>query len=263
MYITLKYLVLTVVFVNLLLNDKYLKSHGFPKCFINLYIRSAGGLSHWDQYLSLSTAFRHSCFLPLLTSKDNDTMQTTNIRKSHVDLPRLYNIYYCMKDRCFNPKNLSYHRYGGRGITVCEEWKNDKEKFFDWSLINGYEEGLQIDRIDNDGNYEPGNCRWVSVKDNCRNTSKTIFVEYGGERKPLIEWCEILGISYARTSDRLNKGWAVEDAFSDLYNANVYADVKKEKILALQLKLDQMLFFFDANSIVTKYDKLKNKKATS
>ena len=81
---------------------------------------------------------------------------------------RLYIIYRGILGRCFNSKNNSYKYYGGRGITVCPEWTNDYIVFRDWSLSNGYKEGLEIDRIEDNGNYEPSNCSWVTIKENNR-----------------------------------------------------------------------------------------------
>jgi hypothetical protein len=84
---------------------------------------------------------------------------------------RLYKTWRYIKRRTLNPKNKNYKDYGGRGITICDEWKNDVKSFYDWAMSNGYEEnkGLSIDRIDNDGNYEPSNCRWVTQTMQCRN----------------------------------------------------------------------------------------------
>lgn len=82
---------------------------------------------------------------------------------------RLESIYHGMKQRCYYQKHKAYKNYGGRGITVCEEWKNSSKAFFEWALANGYEEHLTLDRIENDGNYEPSNCRWVSQREQCNN----------------------------------------------------------------------------------------------
>ena len=82
---------------------------------------------------------------------------------------RLYTIWVNMKQRCYNSKTDNYEIYGGRGITICDEWFNSSEMFIKWSLSNGYKEGLQINRINNDGNYEPSNCDWVTAKENCNN----------------------------------------------------------------------------------------------
>ena len=77
--------------------------------------------------------------------------------------------WHNMKKRCYDPKNKDYYNYGGRGISICDEWLQDKYSFIEWSLDNGFEEGLEIDRIDNNGNYEPSNCRYVTRKENRNN----------------------------------------------------------------------------------------------
>lgn len=115
---------------------------------------------------------------------------------------RLSIIHSNMIQRCFNPNNPAYYRYGERGITVCDDWKNYKN-FEKWSLENGYSDDLTIDRIDNDSNYEPDNCRWVSIKKNCNNRSSCHYVKAFGERHSLKEWSDILGISYNTLKKRV------------------------------------------------------------
>ena len=102
----------------------------------------------------------------------------------------LRNVHSSMIQRCENPKRQQYSRYGGRGIKVCEEWHN-YENFRKWALENGYKHPLKLDRIDNNGNYEPSNCRWVTNTENCRNKSNNITLVYEGKEKCVKEWCEI------------------------------------------------------------------------
>ena len=93
-------------------------------------------------------------------------------------------------------EDTHYYNYGGRGIIVCDEWKNSFDKFVQWAFDNGYKQGLQIDRIDNNGNYEPVNCRWVDVKQNCRNRGSNVLVEYEGKMLTIVELSEILNRPY-------------------------------------------------------------------
>lgn len=86
---------------------------------------------------------------------------------------RLYLVWRGIKNRCKNPNGSRYYTYGARGITVCAEWDGSFSKFKDWAMGNGYAKGLQIDRIDNNGNYEPGNCRFTTLKENNRNKCNT------------------------------------------------------------------------------------------
>ena len=107
---------------------------------------------------------------------------------------RLYDVWLTMVGRCENPAKGNYPDYGGRGIRVCEEW-HDPNAFMDWAEVAGYEEGLQLDRVDNDGNYEPGNCRWATPSENCRHTRRTRSLTLVGETRCIAEWCEVLPIS--------------------------------------------------------------------
>ena len=94
---------------------------------------------------------------------------THGFTKNRKQLP-LYVVWKGMKKRCLNPNEKQYHDYGGRGIVICDEWKNDAKSFVEWAMANGYEKGLEIDRIDVNGNYEPSNCRFVTSSVNSQNT---------------------------------------------------------------------------------------------
>lgn len=91
---------------------------------------------------------------------------TTHGKSQHT---KLYKVWTSMKQRCTNPNSQNYHRYGGRGIAVCQEWAASFECFYDWAISSGYQDGLEIDRIDNNGGYDPENCHWVTHKVNANN----------------------------------------------------------------------------------------------
>lgn len=95
---------------------------------------------------------------------------------------RLYRVWSVMLDRCENKNNKGYENYGARGITVCDEWKTDFKSFYDWAIENGYQEGLTIDRIDNDNGYFPNNCRWTTKKVQSRNTRQIMITNTSGYR---------------------------------------------------------------------------------
>lgn len=129
---------------------------------------------------------------------------------------RLYKIWIGMKYRCNEPSVPHYHNYGGRGIRVCDEWSSSYESFREWALANGYAHGLTIDRINNDGNYEPDNCRWSTLKEQSNNKRDTIFVTAWGDTKALSYWLADPRCSVTRHAivDRLAKGMTPEDAIS-------------------------------------------------
>ena len=126
---------------------------------------------------------------------------------------RLRHIWNGIKHRCFNPKNKAYNDYGAKGITICKEWLI-YDNFKEWSLNNGYTDNLSIDRINNDGNYEPNNCRWTDKYTQARNRSDTKWIEFNNEIKSLAEWCEIYNVHPDTVGDRLRVGWTVERALT-------------------------------------------------
>lgn len=117
---------------------------------------------------------------------------------------RIYNIWRSMRQRCKNPNCKNYHNYGGRGISVCEDW-NNFQNFYNWSLLNGYKENLTIDRIDVNGNYCPDNCRWVSYKVQENNRSNNRHIEIDGVTHTLGEWSDIAGVRIGTIYSRLKK----------------------------------------------------------
>lgn len=134
----------------------------------------------------------------------------------------LYRVWEGIVARCCSPSLPSYKYYGGRGITVCDEWRHDPEAFCKWGLSNGYKKGLQIDRIDNNKGYSPDNCRFVTRRENLLNTSMNRRLVFNGESKTLSEWSERLGISVCCLIKRKNRGWSDEKTLSTPINPNYH-----------------------------------------
>lgn len=126
----------------------------------------------------------------------------------------IYDTWNRMMHRCYDTNHHKYARYGARGIKVCDEWKNNYDNFYKWSLDNNFQLGLSIDRIDNNGDYEPSNCRWATRKQQMRNTSRNRYITYKGETHSLAEWCEILNVKYGTASTRLHRGKSLDQVFS-------------------------------------------------
>lgn len=128
--------------------------------------------------------------------KDQDKINLTANHSHKMSGTRIYRIWQGLKGRCENENNPRYDRYGARGIKVCEEWDKSFESFYEWSMKNGYSEDLSIDRIDNDGDYSPRNCKWSTNEEQCNNRSTCIYMTIGNETKTLMQWCEIFNIDY-------------------------------------------------------------------
>lgn len=128
---------------------------------------------------------------------------------------RLYKIWSLMKSRCYKPSNASYDCYGGRGITVCDEWKNDYLTFKKWAIENGYDFNAPfgectIDRIDTNGNYTPDNCRWATMKEQNNNRRTNVHIKYNGDVKNLTQWAEYLNTSASCLWAHLKRGQDME-----------------------------------------------------
>lgn len=119
---------------------------------------------------------------------------------------RLYSIWIDMKRRTVNPNRDDFHLYGLRGISVCPEWENDYLAFKRWSLANGYSDELTIDRIDNDGDYCPENCKWSTLKQQANNTRQNVHVEIDGRTQTIAQWADESGLHYSTVYSRYRKG---------------------------------------------------------
>jgi hypothetical protein len=124
---------------------------------------------------------------------------------------RLYQIWSGIKSRCLNPQNVAFKNYGGRGITICDEWKDDFQAFYDWAISNGYRENLTIDRIDNDKGYYPKNCRWTTMKKQQNHRRNNKIVIYKNNKFTVSELAEKLNISVQTLCWRLRNGWNEND----------------------------------------------------
>lgn len=125
---------------------------------------------------------------------------------------RAYNIWQAIRQRCENPNEARFHRYGGRGITVCERWQKFENFYAD---MGDPPKGTSIDRIDNDGDYEPSNCRWATPRQQSNNTSTNTHVTHSGKTQTLAQWAAELGIPYSRIVYRHAHGWTPPELFND------------------------------------------------
>ncbi|MDU2284137.1 hypothetical protein [Clostridium sp.] len=150
------------------------------------------------------------CYREKILKEHN--FKVNNPRKTHgMTNTRLYKIYSKIKERCYYEKYPEYNLYGGRGIKMCDEWERDFMNFYNWSLNNGYNENLSIDRIDFNGNYEPCNCRWADDTLQANNKRNNIVLEYNGEKYTLPEWARKLKLPYTTLANRYRRGKSIEE----------------------------------------------------
>ena len=119
---------------------------------------------------------------------------------------RIYKIWCKIKERCYNPNNRSYKNYGSRGITVCDEWRDDFQAFYDWAMSNGYADELTIDRISVNGNYEPSNCRWATNKEQCNNKRNNHILTYNEKSQTVAQWANELKTNDSTICERIRRG---------------------------------------------------------
>jgi hypothetical protein len=156
-------------------NIKVVRSDGLQ----NANTRSCGCLKAEQDKENLTTHHRH------LESKTD-----------------LHNKWLGIKARCLNPQNKRYADYGARGIGICKEWSDSYEAFREWALSSEYKEGLTIERINVNGNYTPENCKWIPMNQQANNRRSTVWIEYNGKKKSLMEWSKELGIKYGTLHSR-------------------------------------------------------------
>ena len=129
------------------------------------------------------------------------------VRKS-----RLYNTWSCMRKRCYNPNDKRYKKYGGRGITICDEWL-DYDNFYEWAMANGYQDDLSIERIDVNGNYEPSNCTWIPMSKQGDNTTRTVKHNINGRLMTIRQIANELGVSYGAVQHRIQRKQSLEGKY--------------------------------------------------
>lgn len=137
--------------------------------------------------------------------RKQDEVNLTKNHRHKMSGTRIYSEWQGMKGRCYNKGSARYADWGGRGIEVCEQWRNSFESFYTWSMANGYQDNLTIDRIDNNGNYCPENCRWVGQQEQCRNRRSNINITIGNSTRTLMEWCEIFQVDYTNVNARYHR----------------------------------------------------------
>lgn len=148
--------------------------------------------------------------------KEQDKINLTAHHSHLQSSTTLYKRWQYIKNRCYNEHDPRYSNYGGRGIKMCDEWKDDFASFFEWANQSGYSEGLTIDRIDVNGNYEPNNCRWADNKTQCNNRTTNINITIGNATKTLTEWCEIFEVDYNKINARYKRNEFI--GINELFN---------------------------------------------
>lgn len=126
----------------------------------------------------------------------------------------LRNKLHRMKDRCTNKNRHNYYLYGGKGITVCEEWNNSFDAFYNWAINSGYKSGLSIERKNNNDGYNPSNCEWIPLNQQGKNRTSSWMIEYNGKTQCLLDWSKELSFKRTTIQNRMNHGLTFEEALN-------------------------------------------------
>ena len=176
----------------------------------------------------------------------------------------LYSKYSAMKARCLRKTSPKYPHYGGRGIKICDEWKESFDSFAEWSYANGYTDEMTIERVDVNGNYCQENCKWIPMSEQAYNKTTTIWVDYHGERVALAALCKSKGVNYQSVHFRLNHmGMSVEEAIDTPIRENVTDFARKchEHNIPIKTVKDRMrrLGWDEEKALTTPVRKMKQK----
>ena len=144
-------------------------------------------------------------------------LQREAVTKHGMEGTHVYEIWRNMRGRCYDVKDKSFPSYGGRGIAICDRWKDTFQNFYD-DMGEPPSDLHTLDRRDNDGNYEPGNCRWATPEEQANNRSNSVFIEYDGRRQTLTQWAREYGVHPITLAGRLKRGWSVEDSLKTVPN---------------------------------------------
>lgn len=191
----------------------------FNNCEVLYRVENRYGVAHWKCKCRCGKLFV-SAGSNIRKGKTNSCgcyqkEKVSNTRKTHgKSESRLYGVWESMKQRCNNPNNPNYNRYGGRGIKIYSNWNNSFESFSNWAYANDYHDNLTIDRVDNNGNYEPENCRWVDCRAQSRNRNSNRLLKFQGKELCVAEWSDLTGINSNTILNRLSRGWSVEETLS-------------------------------------------------
>lgn len=147
-------------------------------------------------------------------------MHKNHLYKHGLSNGRIYRIYALIKQRCNDKNCKAYKNYGGRGITICEDWENDFISFYNWAISNGYDDSLTLDRIDNNKGYSPENCRWANRYIQSNNRRNNILITYKGETKTIPQFARDYGIEISTLRSRIYRGWSVERALTEKTHPN-------------------------------------------